>query len=407
MLYPYKPLTIALVCERRSTYLSLGYSLDECAELASEQLFEGILSALQRLGHRVVHVPDMKSLVQYLSQGKQKEWDLVFNYAEGLHGVAREAQVPALLEAYRIPFTLSDAATMALCLDKAKTSMVLKHHGIPTAPFGVIPGDDDDEDGSDGEINLSKYVTVTTLTSLSYPLFVKLSARSTSIGISSFSKVRTPKELNSTVKCLRERYPGEDILIEKFLAGREFTVGIIGTGREARVIGVTEIVWHHGSQSQSQSQSTPQSKSTAMCQELDGCPEKQSLGQVVNLDLTMPSSINFATQDSKEAPDWGGLGHEIKADMTDPKVLLASQAALDAYRVLKCRDLGRIDVRFGSSEDVDDVAYVVDVNTIPGLQPGWSQMPIIAEVNGISYDTLLAQILHSALKRNKLTDILG
>jgi D-alanine-D-alanine ligase len=119
-----KRLNIALVYELRTTHLNLGYTPDECAELACESCVQGISSALEKLGHNVVHMPEgIKSLVQSLSKGQQKEWDLVFNYSEGIRGVAREARVPGLLEAYDIPFTFSGAATFALCLDKAKTNV--------------------------------------------------------------------------------------------------------------------------------------------------------------------------------------------------------------------------------------------------------------------------------------------
>ena len=70
-----------------------------------------------------MQVDGIKNLVEHLASGEDKEWDLVLNIAEGLHGLAKEAHVACLLEAYGIPFTLADAATTVLCLDKSKTKV--------------------------------------------------------------------------------------------------------------------------------------------------------------------------------------------------------------------------------------------------------------------------------------------
>ncbi|KAK2463106.1 hypothetical protein APHAL10511_004761 [Amanita phalloides] len=96
-----KPLTIALVYELRSAYLERGYSINECAELATETTRDNISSGLEKLGHRVIHVPDIKCLVQQLAAGKEKERDLVFNYSEGVHGIAKNIPVPGLLKHIR------------------------------------------------------------------------------------------------------------------------------------------------------------------------------------------------------------------------------------------------------------------------------------------------------------------
>lgn len=257
---------------------------------------------------------------------------------------------------------------------------ILKSYGIPTAPFALIPHDEYDED----------YSTYTAaMMDSHYPLFAKLNARGTSVGIFAYSKIDNAGQLNSTIERLKARYPIDDILVEKFLAGREFTVGIMGTGRAARVIGVTEIVW---SKAQSSSSNAVQG------------------GEVVN----------FATQSSKESLTWEGLASEVGPDASDPKVVLASRVALDAYRALRCRDLGRIDVRFGSGDD-ENVAYVIDVswtytlghawvdiytflrqvNPIPGIHRNWSVLPLLAERNGISYEALLDEVVQNALKRSK------
>jgi D-alanine-D-alanine ligase-like ATP-grasp enzyme len=116
-------LMIALIFEQRSTYLQLGHSEESCADLPHDGEIQTISATLEALGHRVTLVPGIESLVQQLAADKAPNWDLAFNMAEGFFGSAREAQVPSLLEAYRIPFTFADAATLALCLNKAYTKV--------------------------------------------------------------------------------------------------------------------------------------------------------------------------------------------------------------------------------------------------------------------------------------------
>lgn len=118
-MYGHSCLCIALISEQRSTYLDDGYSEEHCAALTHDGEIQSVLTALKDLGHDVTLVPGIQALVQHLVTGTCKEWDLVFNMAQGFHGPARESQVPALLEAYQIPFTFSDAATITLCQNKA------------------------------------------------------------------------------------------------------------------------------------------------------------------------------------------------------------------------------------------------------------------------------------------------
>lgn len=116
-------LHIALIHEQRSTYLEAGLSEANCAALPHEGEVQAVETALKALGHHVTLVPGIQSLVEHLSANKQTDWNLAFNMAQGFYGDAREAQVPALLEAYRIPYTFADAATMALCQNKANAKV--------------------------------------------------------------------------------------------------------------------------------------------------------------------------------------------------------------------------------------------------------------------------------------------
>lgn len=118
-------LNIALIFENKSDFLQLGYSELDCADLCHNGEIEAICTGLEALGHSVTKVPGIQSLVRHLAEHQGSGWHLAFNMSEGFFGTARESQVPCLLEAYRIPFTFSDAATLALCLDKAQTKVRL------------------------------------------------------------------------------------------------------------------------------------------------------------------------------------------------------------------------------------------------------------------------------------------
>lgn len=124
-------LNVAFVYDRKAYYLERGYAETDCADLADEVTITAVVEAFGKLGHHVVHVPGIKDLVGHLAVGEEKNWDLVFNFSEGVRGSAREAQVPALLEAYGVLYTFSDAATLSLCNDKAKTKVreALTHRG--------------------------------------------------------------------------------------------------------------------------------------------------------------------------------------------------------------------------------------------------------------------------------------
>lgn len=149
-----------------------------------------------------------------------------------------------------------------------------------------------------------------------YPLFAKPVAEGTSKGIFPCSKVERQSELEQTVAMLSLRYPGQDILIESYLGGREFTVGIVGTGSRARVIGVLEFRFH-------------------------GRYESDGAAQV-------PKEIDFITIGLKHAPEGvdGVSLEEFRPNIKgDSQVEEACERALQAYTALGCRDFGRVDVR--------------------------------------------------------------
>ncbi len=322
---------IGLTYDLKSDYEGQGLDPEQIAEFDSPAVIDGLEGALKAVGHDVDRIGHIKALVARLARGDR--WDLVFNITEGLYGIAREAQVPALLEAYQIPCTLSDAATLALVLDKAMTKRVLRDCGIPTAPFAVVSRPEDIKD-----------------VKLGFPLFAKPIAEGSSKGVSRDSKITDAGQLDKVCRHLLQKF-SQPVLVEEYLPGREFTVGMLGMGESARVLGMMEV------------------KSGGGKEEVYSLEVKQTY-----------------TQDNK-----ADYYHKVEPAL----YAKIEKLAVDAWRALNCRDGGRLDVRC----DARGEPMVLEVNPLAGLCPGYSDLVIIAEMQGIDYNGLVAAILKEALAR--------
>jgi D-alanine-D-alanine ligase len=323
---------IGLTYDLRSAYLASGYSEEETAEFDREETVEGIEAALRRLGHATERIGHVRQLVGRLAQGGR--WDLVFNIAEGLYGIGREAQVPALLDAYAIPYTFSDPLVMSLTLHKGMTKRVVRDAGIPTADFAVVE--------APGEAEGVRFRP---------PYFVKPAAEGTGKGISAESIVRRRRDLAETCRRLIAAYR-QPVLVERFLPGREFTVGIAGTGISAEVLGTVEVLL---------------------------LPEAE------------PDVYSYHNKENYE----GLVRYRFLRPQADPVVKEVEAIALDAWRVLGCRDAGRLDLRC----DKRGRPQFMEVNPLAGLRPEHSDLPIICDLAGLTYLQLIGKIVDSASNR--------
>ncbi len=322
-------MTIGLTYDLRSDYLKEGFSEEESAEFDRESTIEGLSGALEALGYRVDRIGHVRHLIRRLESGYR--WDLVFNICEGMYGIGREAQVPALLDIYRIPYTFSDPMVLALTLHKGMTKRVVRDAGIPTPPFAVIE-------------SLSDLDSV----DLAFPLFVKPNAEGTGKGISAVSRADDPGSLRRNCRELLERYPS-GLLVEEYLPGREFTVGILGTGADAFSPGIMEIIH----------------KTTE----------------------TAGIYSYHAKSDYERTMDYTVPEGEIARLTTD--------LALRAWKILGCRDGGRIDIRV----DRNGIPNFIEVNPLAGLDNVHSDLPILAYKNGYTYEQVIDAIMKSALRR--------
>lgn len=323
---------IGLTYDLRQDYLDLGYSELETAEFDSPATIEALEQALETLGHETRRIGNGLRLTERLVQGER--WDLVFNIAEGLHGVGREAQVPAILDLYQIPYTFSDPLVMGLTLHKGMTKRIIRDAGLATADFLVAasPGD-------------------TGAVPFDPPFFVKPVAEGTGMGITAKSVVRSRSDLTRVCQDLIQQFC-QPVLIEAFLPGREFTVGLTGTGPAAKVIGTMEILL---------------------------------------LDTAEQEVYSFENKEGWE----GRVHYQPKIPDNDPLIQAVEILALASWRELGCRDGGRIDIRC----DALGNPSFIEVNPLAGLRPGYSDLTILADFFGTSYVRLIEMILESAVQR--------
>lgn len=324
-----RPLRIGLCYDLKSDYLAAGFAPHEVMEFDEEDTVAGIAEALRGLGHHVERVGRGTELARRLAAGER--WDLVFNIAEGVRGRSREAQVPALCEMFDQPYTFSDPLTCAVTLDKPLAKRLVRDNGLPTPPFAVIETEKDAE-----------------AVPLEPPLFAKPAAEGSSKGIDGRSRISSRAELRATCAELLETFR-QPVLVERYLPGRELTVGIVGNGDEARVVGVMEVVFKDG---------------------MDG-------------DYTDVNKAEYEHRVEYRLLDGDALGQR------------AQEVALGAYRALACRDAGRVDLRC----DENGEPCFLEINPLPGLHPVRSDLPILSGLAGISYDQLLGSILDAAGRR--------
>jgi len=325
---------VGLTYDLRSDYLAMGMSMEDTAEFDKEETVAGIEGALCELGYATDRIGHAKALVKRLEAGDR--WDLVFNICEGLCGVAREAQVPAILDLYGVPYVFSDPLVLALTLHKGMTKRVVRDAGVPTSDFCV-------------------YASAEDLDGLRFgpPFFVKPVAEGTGKGCTGKSIVRDRAALAATCDELVSRF-AQPALIEPYLGGREFTVGITGTGRRAEVVGSMEIV--------------------LLANAEKGVYSYENKGHY---------------EDRVEYP---------RADpANDPVAAAAERVALAAWRALGCRDGGRVDIRCDDAQN----PLFLEVNPLAGLNPKDSDLPILARMAGVSYTALIRRIMDSAAARLK------
>ncbi len=307
---------------------------DSEAEYDSPATLQAIREAIASWGHDVIDLEAGPELPTVLAATPV---DVVFNIAEGFRGRNRESQVPSLLELLDIPYTGSDPATLSIALDKALGKKIVRQAGILTPNFQIM---------NTGKERLDKQFA-------SWPLMVKPVAEGSSKGVLKKSVVQSEAELREVVGEMVRRYQ-QPALIEEFVGGREFTVGLLGE-RRPKVLAPMEIVF---------------------------------------LDKSDKTPV-YRFEDKLEANE--RIRYEAPAKLEPKQLDQLKSAARAAFMALGCRDVARIDFR------MDDKGrfLFLECNPLPGLTPGWSDLVLIAQADGIDYRSLIAEILSGAIRRYK------
>ncbi|MDP2647086.1 MAG: D-alanine--D-alanine ligase [Desulfobacterales bacterium] len=323
---------IGLTYDLRSEYLDMGYGEEETAEFDRAETIDALENSLQQLGHQCVRIGHARQLMKRLVQGER--WDMVFNIAEGLHGIGREAQIPAILDVYDIEYSFSDPLVMSMTLHKGMTKRVIRDAGLRTPDFWIAAGREDAGRPEFGP-----------------PYFVKPVAEGSSKGITGRSVVNREEDLVPVCLDLIFRFR-QPALIERCLTGREFTVGITGTGAEAAVLGTMEILLLEGAE-----------------KSVYSFMNKENYEELVRYRLVRPGQ--------------------------DESVAAAEILARKAWQVLGCRDAGRVDIRC----DETGIPYFLEVNPLAGLNPKRSDLPILCSLLNLPYSRLIETIMASIAKR--------
>ena len=330
-----------------------GMSPDMWDDLDSEETISNITAALESGGHHVTFLEGDKTVFDNLRKLKP---DICFNICEGHFGDSREAQIPAMLEMLRLPYTGSQVLTLALTLDKPMTKRVLTYHGLPTPQFQTFervhePLNDD----------------------LTFPLFVKPSREGTGMGVSAESIVQNEGQLRTQLRRLFDRYD-QPVLAERFIEGRELTVGVVGNL-------VTPVAWR--------------------------VPEDEEAPRVSRgLHFLPPLEVDLTRYSEEE----GGIyTSRIKKELVHSfHYLCPAPVAGDlleelnwltaaTFRVTGCLDVARVDFRLDSHDN--NKPYILEINPLPGLNPKYSDLCIEAKAYGWSYEELVNLILNEAAER--------
>ena len=308
------------------------------AEYDSYDTIEAIREAFAAAG---IKVELMEADAGFLERLKNTSVDIVFNIAEGTSGRGREAQVPAILNFLGIPFSGSDETTLCMALDKALTKRYLSTYHIKTPAYQLV---------KDPDFKLDP--------ALRFPLFIKPNCEGSSKGISNFAVVDNEEQLSIAISRNFKLY-GQPMLVEEYITGREFTIGILGNGSGIRVFEPMEI-YYLGEERENRIYSYHVKK------------------------------------------DYKKYVKYICPPILDENTIRRmKETAAEIYTALDCRDFSRVDFLLSD----DGTTYFIEINPLPGLAPGYSDYPMLAEFCGMDYRTLVLSVLNSALERYGMKEI--
>lgn len=303
---------------------------------------------LEAAGHEAIFFDVNEKTFEEL---RKSNIDIAFNVCERFNGSSLfEPHIASMLELLNIPYTGSGPLTLATCINKVRVKEILMHHGILTPNYQVFYSRNKKLDPE-----------------LKFPLIVKPVCMDNSIGIGADAVVRNEEELRSRVSYILRTYD-QPALVEEFIDGKEITVGILGNGKNATVLPLSEVVFKNW-------------------------PDNES------------KVYSYEAKWLKDSEEWKGVAIECPSSIPKYQEYRIKRTALQVYNILGCRDYGRIDFRLSN----DGVPYVLEMNPNPGISPYLGPdeqpdfMPYASQKAGLSYDELIMRIFNEALERNNMT----
>ena len=311
------------------------------AENGTEDIVvEQVASALRKRGHRVSTLAICNDLGKLVNSLRRRKPDLIFNLMEMFgEDLTADVAVAGVLELLRIPYTGSGPGELYIAQDKVLGKNLLAFEGIQFPRFAVFSPSGSLETGGN----------------LRMPLFVKPARMDASIGIGTKSLVNDTTSLMRRVVSIHDEL-GDSALAEEYIEGREFYVGVLGNDDPIALPPV----------------------------ELDFSAMPEGMLHVADQ----------AAKFDEESQAYKGT-RAVMADVPDELRARLQKVATDAYRALRVRDYGRVDLRYSETGEI----YVLEVNAGCYLEQS-SEMAMAAEAAGIDYPTLLERIAELAVARH-------
>lgn len=330
-----------------------GVPPDAFADYDHIETIRTIQAAIETDGHKTEFILADSELPYNLRKYKP---DICFNIAEGLGGDAREAQTPALLEMLKTPYTASRVLTNAIALDKSLTKRIWRERDLPVAPFQeFVTGDEPLRHD------------------LHFPLFVKPAREGTGMGVDMKARAENEADLRERIKYIINGYK-QPALVETYLPGREFTVGQMGRPDAKRFSRHPE--WYAA----------------------DGFHRFPILELDSSRSVT-PGLYSHAAK-SRSVGEEGAPEYFCPADVDAEMARRLHRLALRAHHAVGAIDVSRVDFRL----DAEGQPRLLEINPLPGLTPGYSDICIQAASEGITYEDLILEILYLAAGRWSLLE---
>lgn len=323
--------TIGIVYNKPRDLTDEEKILDPRSYKQPEIIAKSVEEAFISKGHKVTMIPASLNLLQDVENAG--ELDVIYNCCTGLNNKNEQANIVAMLELTEIPIVGSNSLAHTTALHKGTAKAVFQAAGVPVTPFQVFntPNDPLDDD-------------------LSYPLFVKPESEGSALGITMDSIVDNEDKLRKRVKYVIDNF-NQPALVEGYLSGREFSVGVVGT-KNPKTLPIIEVTFPEDSENKIQS---------------------VTVKELNDVGRTCPAKV---------AP-------KLEKQITD--------TVLKAYNALDCSEYARVDVKL----DDNDIPNIIELNTLPAIERGHSHFEIMAVAAGYTMADLVETLVDEKMESLK------